>query len=153
MGLQRSPTRGSWKPRIYLVTPRCYRYSHPVIFLRMERSRISYQLFRQTLFPLGQCSDWHDFERVTEEGIQPMGSSLPEAPLQPLQGIHHFCFDHRIVRPHIQLWDIGVVSFPSPPASSSPFFSIIYLFPSLYKTYYPSLPNWYEETRVFYCTE
>lgn len=56
MGPQRSPTRGSWKPRIYLGTPLCYRYSHPVIFLRMERSRISYQLFRQTLFPLGQCS-------------------------------------------------------------------------------------------------
>lgn len=38
--------------------------------------------------------------------------------------------------------------FSFPPASSSPFFSIIYLFPSPYKTYYPSLPNWYEETRV-----
>lgn len=60
MGQQRSPRRGSWKrrrkPRIYVVTPFCYRYSHPVVFLRMERSRISYQLFRETLFPLGQCS-------------------------------------------------------------------------------------------------
>lgn len=42
MGQQRSPRRGSWKsrrkPRIYVVTPFCYRYSHPVVFLRTERS-------------------------------------------------------------------------------------------------------------------
>lgn len=151
------------KPRMFLAPLFYYRHSHLSIlpvwndpkyhFGNIQNIKITLQA--GNIFPRSTVTDSDLTLQRSLRRVTATGSYIPKAQLQTLQGVHHLCFDRKVVlRLQNELWDISTFNFPFLCPFScfiiSPSFPHCYLLPSPHKTHYWSTANWCKESIEFY---